>query len=184
MSLIEGKDLVLEPIEDKHAEVFLRGIEKSRSFLDARLPWVRAMNTIEEALQFIDSYSLQSEMNNGGLWGLFRKEDSTFMGCISLQWIQWEHLSASIGYWLLESYTGKGYATEMLKMLSSYAFNSLKLNRLEIDIADNNQKSIALAKRAGFQEEGFFREYANLHGVFLNHRRFSLLSSDFSLLAQ
>lgn len=178
MDLIEGQRIFLEPLEDKHAEVFLKEVDRSRSFLDAKLPWVGAMRTIEDALRFIDSYILQSEMDNGGLWGLFLKEDHTFLGCICLQWIQWENLSASIGYWLLHSHTGKGYATEALKLLCLYAFNSLKLNRLEIDIAANNQKSIALVKRVGFQEEGFFREYANLHGVFLNHLRFSLLSTD------
>jgi len=178
MPIIEGNRIVLEPIEEKHAEIFLREVNSSRSFLDAKLPWVRAMNTIEDALRFIDSYTLQSEMDNGGLWGLFEKENRTFLGCICLQWIQWDNLSASIGYWLLKSHTGKGYATEALKMICSYAFNSLKLNRLEIDIAANNLKSIALVKGVGFQEEGFFREYANLHGIFLNHLRFSLLSTD------
>ncbi|HHX14998.1 MAG TPA: GNAT family N-acetyltransferase, partial [Fibrobacter sp.] len=74
--------------------------------------------------------------------------------------------------------TGNGYATEALKLISHYAFNSLKLNRLEVDVAINNPKSIALLERVGFQEEGLFREYTRLNGVFLNHRRFSLLSTD------
>lgn len=177
-ALIEGARLDLKSVEYDHAEVFLKEIERSRAFLDARLPWVQATQTIEDALRFIDSYSLQREMNNGGLWGLFRKEDNAFMGCICLQWVEWDNLSTSIGYWLLNRFTGYGYATEALKLLSNYAFKSLKLNRLEVDVAINNPKSVALLKRVGFQEEGLFREYTRLNGVFLNHRRFSLLSSD------
>lgn len=177
-TFIEGTRFDLKSVEYDHAEVFLTEIEKSRSFLDARLPWVRATQTIEDALRFIDSYSLQREMENGGLWGLFHKKDGAFMGCICLQWVEWEHLSTSIGYWLLNRFTGNGYATEALKLISHYAFNSLKLNRLEVDVAINNPKSIALLERVGFQEEGLFREYTRLNGVFLNHRRFSLLSTD------
>ena len=68
--------------------------------------------------------------------------------------------------------------TEAVKLLSAYAFTTLKLNRLELMIAVHNEKSTAVARRCGFTEEGVCRDFELINGNFVDHRRFSLLARD------
>src|SRR5206468_4041220 len=51
----------------------------------------------------------------------------------------------------------EGNMTEALQLMLRYAFDGLKLHRLEANIQPGNVASIALAQRAGFQNEGFSR---------------------------
>lgn len=99
-------------------------------------------------------------------------------GVIVLGWIQAAHRSASVSYWLGEEFTGRGLATSALVLLSRFAFETLGLNRLEISASVQNSASIAVARRAGFAEEGVCREYEFINGHFEDHLRLSLLAKD------
>ena len=99
-------------------------------------------------------------------------------GVIVLGWIQAAHRSASVSYWLGEEFTGRGLATSALSLLSGFAFETLGLNRLEISASVQNFASIAVARRAGFAEEGVCREYEFINGHFEDHLRLSRLAKD------
>ena len=104
--------------------------------------------------------------------------DLQLVGVIILGWIQAAHRSASVSYWLGEPFTGRGFATDALRTLSRFAFDTLYLNRLEISASVNNPASIAVATRAGFAQEGTCREYEFINGHFEDHQRLSLLARD------
>ena len=99
-------------------------------------------------------------------------------GVFVLGWIQAAHRSASVSYWLGEEFTGRGLATSALVLISRFAFETLGLNRLEISASVQNPASIAVARRAGFAEEGACREYEYINGHFEDHLRLSLLAKD------
>ena len=120
-------------------------------------------------------------MANGACWGIFEKvanADLKIAGCIMLGWVQWKNRSATVSYWLGQDFCGRGLATEALLLVAGESF-AMGLNRLELTSSVNNLKSVAVARRAGFQEEGVCREYELLHGHFEDHIRFSLLARDF-----
>jgi ribosomal-protein-serine acetyltransferase len=68
--------------------------------------------------------------------------------------------------------------TESVKLITRFAFERLKLNRLELLVSVHNGKSAAVAKRCGFTEEGINRDFELINGKFVDHRRFSLLARD------
>jgi GNAT acetyltransferase-like protein len=55
-------------------------------------------------------------------------------------------------------FAGRGYMTEAIQLLLSYAFSDLKLHRIEANIQPHNTASIALVKRAAFTNEGYSRK--------------------------
>ena len=60
-----------------------------------------------------------------------------------------------------------------------YAFESLKLQRLEAVTFENNKRSINLLKKIGFKHEGITRESSlTVHG-FQNDYVFSILSHEY-----
>ncbi len=56
-----------------------------------------------------------------------------------------------IGYALSSDYRGRGYATEAIKALLTYAFTTLKVERIYASTNRSNQGSIALMERVGMR---------------------------------
>jgi RimJ/RimL family protein N-acetyltransferase len=82
--------------------------------------------------------------------------DIGLIGTISLVDIDWKNRSASYGIMLGDVETrGKGYALDALMTILRYVFKELGLNRLEAEIIEYNQRSLALhTKKGGWKVEG------------------------------
>lgn len=94
----------------------------------------------------------------------FLEVNKVKIGSISLWNINWQHHRAQIGIWLVPSFWSKGLAEISLNLIKNIAYNHLKLNRLEAYIAIENERSITLFEKCGFNEEGVLKEYLNFHG--------------------
>ncbi len=83
-----------------------------------------------------------------------------------------------IGYWMGERFAGQGHMAQGVKLVIPYIFSSLQLHRIEAACIPENQRSIRLLEKAGFQREGYLREYLKINGQWRDHLMFSLLSKD------
>jgi RimJ/RimL family protein N-acetyltransferase len=199
-----GERVTLRLLHEGDAPALFSLIDGSREFLARHLPWPAECTCVEDVESRIESWEIQAQMANGACWGIFAKgagssqsagslrpadglvpassqqhaSDLQLAGVIILGWIQAAHLSASVSYWLGECFTGRGLATDALKILSHFAFNRLGLNRLEISASVTNKASQAVATRAGYTQEGFSREFERINGKFEDHVRFSRLARD------
>lgn len=177
---IEGERVVLRPLAESDALPLFKLIDESRDFLSKHLPWPDECDSVACVSAKIESWEMQAQMANGACWGIFvqTSDGEIVTGCIMLGWVQWAHRSATVSYWLGRRFCGRGLATEALLLVASVAFE-MGLNRLELSASVNNPKSAAVARRAGFCEEGICREYERLHGRYEDHIRFALLAKDF-----
>ena len=66
--------------------------------------------------------------------------------------------------------------TEAIKLTIDYAFNSLRLHRMEANIRPENTASIALVKRLGFQLEGYSLRYLKIADEWCERARWALLA--------
>jgi len=108
-----------------------------------------------------------------------RVEDRAIIGSINLsQVVQGNFHSAYMGYYIGAPYANRGYMTEAIKLALGFAFESLKLHRLEANIQPHNVASIALVKRAGFTREGYSRRYLKIGGQWRDHERWAILAED------
>lgn len=75
-----------------------------------------------------------------------------------------ERFSAEIGYWLGETYWGRGITTEALTLVTEYAFRSMNLLRIfALPFADNIGSARVLEK-AGYEKEGILRASSVKYG--------------------
>jgi RimJ/RimL family protein N-acetyltransferase len=81
------------------------------------------------------------------------------VGSISLWNINWQHLRAQIGIWIVPSYWGRGLAEKSLNLIKNIAFLHLNLKRLEAYIAKENTRSIYLFEKCNFKKEGLLKKY-------------------------
>lgn len=176
---LAGDRVVLRSLEERDFAPLYGVIDASRDHLSEFLPWPEDCNSVEDVASRADSWEMQAQMGNGACWGIFEKTDAglAVAGCIVVGWVRWAHRSAELNYWLGQDFTGRGLATEALRLVCRELF-SLGLNRLEISASVYNEKSCALARRCGFVKEGVSRDFERINGIFVDHRRFARLAHD------
>lgn len=76
---------------------------------------------------------------------------------------------ASIGYWIDEAVEGRGLMFDALQTLNVYAFDHLRLHRINAATLPDNARSQKLLERLGFMEEGRAQKYLQIDGVWRDH---------------
>jgi ribosomal-protein-alanine N-acetyltransferase len=94
-------------------------------------------------------------------WLMQLKDNNKVIGEIILYDFLLEK-QADMGYRLNKNYWGKGYATEAGHAIVGFAFDTLKLDRLQIRCFRNNPASVRVAQKLGFKQEGLIRNGAIL----------------------
>ncbi len=82
------------------------------------------------------------------------REEDDFVGEIALHHIDWDWPCAELSYRIVRSQSGKGFATESADRLCSWAFQTLRLHRLEAMVTEGNHASEAVLRKLGFRLEG------------------------------
>lgn len=150
---------------------------KNKDFLTRYEPaWPKDCLTLEF---FARRLTRQDKNRHAGVGAYFLiHKDHQIIGGINLNNIQMGAARhASLGYWLDEDHQGLGYMTEALSLIIDYAFNVLKLRRLNAACLPENNRSINMLLRLGFEEEGYAQKYFQINGCWQDHRLFGLVSS-------
>jgi RimJ/RimL family protein N-acetyltransferase len=100
------------------------------------------------------------------------------LGSISLMRFAWGHARAEVGYWLARQARGHGHATRALRLICTWGFGTLGLERIELIAAVGNPASQRVAERAGFTREAVLRSYARGKDGRLDMVSFSLLAGE------
>lgn len=148
---LEGKRIYLRPVDLSDAtEEYVNWLndEEVNQFLEVRF----AEHTPEGLKNDIEKISKDP---NTLFLAMIRKDTQRHIGNIKLGPIDWNHRVGDIGIMIGDkSSWGRGYAREAIKLLSDYAFNILKLHKLEAGAYENNIGSIKAFLKVGFSEEG------------------------------
>ena len=86
------------------------------------------------------------------------KEIGRIVGGVGLTKVDRRQGTGTLGYWLSQDYWRQGYVSEALERMIDFAFNRLKLRRLEAEVFKGNEKSAGLLKKFGFKHEGTRRK--------------------------
>jgi ribosomal-protein-alanine N-acetyltransferase len=104
-----------------------------------------------------------------------RIEDGAIVGFLNIsEIVRGPFKSAFLGYGAVAGFERQGYMTEAMQLVLREAFTNLRLHRLEANIQPGNTASIALAKRAGFELEGFSPRYLKVGGCWRDHERWAI----------
>jgi RimJ/RimL family protein N-acetyltransferase len=103
---------------------------------------------IEEAEKIVQYVMNQYKENGYGRWLVTEKETGNPIGWCGLKF-HTDTKETDIGYRLLESAWGKGYATESAKACIDYGFKHFNLNRIIGDAIKENTASINVFKKLG-----------------------------------
>lgn len=116
---------------------------------------------------------------SGFTFFIFEQETDALVGGVALSNVRrGVSQSGSIGYWMGESYSGRGYMSEAVRLLLSFAFDTLGLHRVEAACLPHNRASRRLLAKLGFREEGLARRYLCINGRWQDHVTHAILRDD------
>ena len=108
-----------------------------------------------------------------------RAEDKAIAGIINLSQIfRGAFQNAYLGYALGANFVGQGLMTEAVRLILRFAFNDLKLHRIEANVQPNNAASIKVLQHGGFTKEGLSLRYLKIGGRWRDHERWAIIAED------
>jgi ribosomal-protein-alanine N-acetyltransferase len=108
---------------------------------------------------------------------IFRHSDGVLIGALTLSNVRRGVAQmASLGYWIGLPYVRNGYMAAAVEAVMPFAFEHLRLHRLEAACLPSNEASIALLRKCGFTQEGFAPRYLKINGRWEDHLLFGLLA--------
>lgn len=137
-----------------------------------RYAWIDKFNSEDEAIPFFEEF-----INSTYAYAVFSRDDDTFIGVADIQ-LHTKNSSGGcgeIGYFLLPDYWGKGYASELAKVLIEFGFTKLNLHKMCAKCNSNNLKSEGIMIKVGMTKEGELRKVRFKEGKWDDEKQYGIL---------
>jgi len=155
---LESKQILLRCYTLADSSVLARVLVDNADRLDddfvARLQEAKSLAHVED---FIRRKVQQWEVGQEYRFAIWDKSTLQFAGEVVLKDILWTIPKADIGYFSVREFEGKGRVTEALQFITSFAFETLQMRKLQIRAPSNNIRSQRVAERCLFKREGLLR---------------------------
>ncbi|PSR54343.1 N-acetyltransferase [Adhaeribacter arboris] len=156
---LQTNRLLLRRYQDTDATEFLNLLLTNQSRLSLAFPGRVEMNKkLENAEYFVRQMRADWQFKKVFEFGIWRLDTKQYIGDIALKNLEKRVPKAEIGYYLDAAAEGKGYASEALRAVIVFGFDTMGVNKIFIKMPVQNQRSYRLAERCGFIREGLLRQ--------------------------
>lgn len=135
------------------ASALYSAIRESIQTLGPWLPWCTDRYSREDATRFIDACRHEWETERAYPFAIVDRETNELLGGVGISQINTVHQFGNIGYWVRQTRTGAGVATQAVRQVAAFGFGDLRLHRLEIVTRWENTASRRVAEKSGAQFE-------------------------------
>jgi RimJ/RimL family protein N-acetyltransferase len=111
-------------------------------------------------------------------WKIVLKETNTFIGLKGMSLSCDKFRLGEIYYKLFPDHWGKGYATEVSRMLIMTGFNDFHLHKVEAGVATENIRSIRVLEKSGMKREGLRRKILPIRGEWKDNYHYAIVEDD------
>jgi ribosomal-protein-alanine N-acetyltransferase len=139
---------------------------------------IESFKNENQAKEMILLFDKLSEKKEAIRYSIIELKSNKIIGSCGFNYIDFNNAKAEIGYDLNKTFWGQGFAKEAITCLLQYAFNDLRLNRIEAKIEPRNMSSIKLIERLDFTYEGTLRQTEKSKNKFIDLSMYSILASD------
>jgi RimJ/RimL family protein N-acetyltransferase len=121
------------------------------------MPWAHDEPTpLDDKVELLRRFRGMFDLGQDFVYGLFDRDESEVVGGAGLHTRVGDD-AFEIGYWLRASRVGVGLAREATAALTIVAFSVCGVDRVEIHVDPANERSLAVPRALGFEEEGTLR---------------------------
>ena len=175
---LDGGGVILRAPRARDYEAWSSLRQSSREFLQPWEPLWPADDLERGAFRRrLATYSREIDAGTAYPFFIFDADEDRLTGAITLSNIRrGVAQTATVGYWIGESYAGGGRMTAALRTLTDFAFRGLGLHRLEAACVPDNEASRRVLMKSGFVYEGKAQAYLKINGVWRDHLLFGMIS--------
>jgi len=162
--MIDGKNICLRSLTKKdfdktfkwHNDLELKNLTLSHPF---------PVTDVQEE-EWYNSL-LKDSSNKNVYFGIEDKSNKELVGIIFLSKINMIHQTCWLGIFLGdESTRGKGFGKEAVSLITNYAFISLNIRKVSLEVVKTNKNAITLYKKLGFVQEGEMKKQVFIDGKY------------------
>jgi len=136
--------------------------------------WVKAPQTSEE----FQAYIKRSQQDNQR--SLLVLKDNQIAGVFNInEIVRGCFQNAFLGFYAVSGFENQGVMIAGLKLVLKYAFEELKLHRIEANIQPENKRSINLMKKNKFRYEGFSPRYLKINDQWCGHEHWVITYEEY-----
>ncbi len=176
-SLTDGR-IILKPLGPEYTELLYEAVSESARELIPWLSFVHPDYSIKDTKEWLAGRNDDWRHGVEYDFAIIDCESGALLGGCGLNNISGEFKMANLGYWIRTSRTRRGIAPAAALLLVSFAFDDLRLNRVEIMADVDNKKSQRVAEKVGARREGTLRNRICIHGNARDVFMYSLIPDD------
>jgi ribosomal-protein-alanine N-acetyltransferase len=122
----------------------------------------------------------ERQLGSGFGFGIFF--EGRFTGEVTLSSIQrGPFQNGSIGYWIDEEAAGQGLIPEAVVVVLKFAFETLRLHRIEVAIIPRNRPSRRVVEKLGMRSEGVALGFLEINGEWEDHVRYAMTAEEWKV---
>ncbi|MNX06776.1 putative ribosomal N-acetyltransferase YdaF [compost metagenome] len=146
----------LAKVEEKHHEELFEIYSNDRVFDYCGIIPKHNKDTVRKMIPHFERDYLKKSIIK---WGIFSGQDNgRLVGIAEASNFNQKVNMVTIGYFLAESYWGKGLATETVGLLTRFLFEEADLNRIQAEVMPANEVSKKVLLKNGYVYEGTLRQ--------------------------
>lgn len=109
-------------------------------------------------------------------FGVYDQKSLNLIGDIGIDLIDLKNKHAEIGMTIGDkNYWDKGYGTDLVRTILNFCFQKLDLNKVYLDVWEENKRAIGCYSKCGFKKDGVLREHVFRDGKYHNKWIMSIL---------
>lgn len=133
--------------------------------------------TLREEEKWFESISSFSDTYKFAIEALVEKQ---FIGGCSINNVDWKNRVATVGIFIGDkNFLGKGYGRDAMKILLSFIFLQMNINKVRLTTYSFNERAIICYEKLGFKTEGVLRKEIYSDGKYYDKIAMGILREEF-----
>ena len=177
MLVLPVSDQIILQVSSQDAVVEIAAlVQRNLEHLRAWMPWAVDDYSTKHAAEWIEAVGTVDLAANA--FAFLIRDHGSIIGTVGVHDVDSTNRHAKVGYWIDRAHEGKGIVTRCCRVLLDHLFDTINVNRVQINCNVDNNRSRAIPERLGFTIEGTLREVELLRGEFRDQVVYSLLKRE------
>lgn len=161
--MLEGKNITLRPLKIEDIQYFHQWRNNIQIKELAMLHPFPVTN--EQEIEWYNS--IANKKDNKIIFFTIVDKNNNVLGYTQLLNINWVNRNCYFGIIIGDTENrGKGIGKEVTELMTDYAFKTLNLRKILLEVLSTNTNAIKLYENLGFVSEGVLKEHAFIKGVY------------------
>lgn len=133
----------------------------------------------KEVKELLKKYITSYENPDYYRWAIIEMESNTCIGQIAIFLVNEKNHFCEIEYCLGKKFHRKGYATEAVKTVLDFCFNTVNFHKVQVCHKEGNVASQGVIKKCNFTYEGTLRDFFYMNEKYVNRLYYSMLKDEY-----